>query len=478
MALLVSTMLTAKTYYVKSDGDNGNDGLSWENAKASIQEAVDVATPGDQIFAAQGTYTISENIYMRHRINIYGGFAGTESSLTERPALIYGKTREGEATVLDGGGTSRLIYQSGTFSTLTTIDGFVIQNGSVSNEDGGGVYLNGSGIILNNATLIGNVATGSTGEGGGSIGGRGGGIYANYASRVTNCLIINNRSTVEGGGIAAGRENSRTAVINCLITNNTSENGGGLVSQFADISNCTVTNNHATNNGGGMYVYSNAPTVTNCIVWNNRKGDEEFTGGQINGFGGNTSEASSYFATQGNYGGQGSNKMVLEAANTGSTSGKFYPAFVNPTNIIGYVSPFSSNYNLILAADHRLAQGSACIDAGIPNVGVIALNLPDVDMWGNPRITGSRIDMGAYEAGNGDITAIQAITGDEVKIYPNPVGDKLFIEATDNLSPVRLYNLTGGLLLQTQSKEIELSGLTPGVYLLKINNQTVKIIKK
>jgi parallel beta-helix repeat protein len=472
MALLLSTMLTAKTYYIKPNGSDANDGLSWENAKASIQDAVDISDSGDQIFAAQGTYNLTDAIYLRSGRNIYGGFAGTESSLAERPALVYGKTREGNATVLDTGGNSRVIYQSGNFAVSTTVDGFVIQNGLATNEDGGGVYLAGGGI-LNNVTLTGNVATGTVGEGGGTIGGRGGGVYANYAGRVSNCFIINNSSTVEGGGIAAGRDNSRTTVVNCLITNNTSENGGGVVSQFADIINCTITNNHATNNGGGMYVYANSPTVTNCIVWNNRRGDEV---SQINGYEGNTSEASSYFATQGDYHGNGSNKMTLEAANTGNAAGKHYPAFVNPTNIIGYVSTFSSNYNLIFAADWRLTDNSACIDAGIQ--ATATLNLPDIDLWGNPRIINNRIDMGAYEAGNGDITALQTIAAGEVKIYPNPVSDKLFIEAAGNASPVELYNLTGSLLLQTRDREVDLSGLASGLYLLKINDKTVKIIKK
>lgn len=43
--------------------------------------------------------------------------------------------------------------------------------------------------------------------------------------------------------------------------------------------------------------------------------------------------------------------------------------------------------------DHHLQPASPGIDAGITE----GLSLPDVDLDGNPRIVGEKIDIGAYE---------------------------------------------------------------------------------
>jgi parallel beta-helix repeat protein/predicted outer membrane repeat protein len=377
---LSATAMAGDIYYVKADGNDG-DGKSWENAKSTLAAAHTAATSGDIIFVAQGTYMLTAALTMTEGVNVYGGFAGNETSLAQRPTLVYGKTASGNASVLEANASSRVLTQSGEFSTETIWDGFVIKNGQ-SAGDGGGVYLSSNGV-LNNVTLTNNVATGN-----------GGGIYANYYSKVTNCLIINNKSTQEGGGLAAGRANSRTTVINCLIVNNTANNGGGISCQFADIINCTIANNHATGNGGGIYAYSNAPTVTNCIVWNNTRtasGTKE--GAQINGSDGNTHLNSSYFATLGAYGGQGSNRMTLAATNTGEGTAN-YPAFANPATIIGYVTE-EDQIAAIFAADWRLTVNSACKDAGTPDAST--LNLPETDLIRNTRIINGRIDMGAFE---------------------------------------------------------------------------------
>jgi hypothetical protein len=566
IVLLMSITAAADTYYVKADGDDEATGLSWEDAKASIDGALLIADENDQVFVKQGTYSVSVSISMKEGVNVYGGFTGTESDLDERPALVFGKTDDGEASVLDGNASQRILSQPENFNTETVWDGFVIQNGNnnrtynendVNSGHGGGVYLGAKGV-LNNATVTNNIANG-----------RGGGIWCNYAGKVSNCLVINNKSNSEGGGIAAGRENSRATIINCLITNNTAvSDGGGMVCQFADIINCTITNNHSNTNGGGILAYTNAPIITNCIVWNNTKASTGTAGAQINGGGGgNTHASSSYFATLGAYGGQAvaNTKMELAATNTGEGTAN-YPAFVNQSTIIGYTTD-ETQIAAIFAADWQLTVHSACKDAGTPDPS--ALPLPDVDAAGNPRIFNDRIDIGAFEykeivIKSNDAT-LQTLTAEPGTLYPvfsaeeteyavevpfetttitltatathseaevdgdtgeqalnvgeNPFAivvtaedgtqktytivvtrrlataiantgaaatvrtdlatSRLFIETVGNVLPnVKLYDLQGKLLLQKQSKEIDLSGFEAGTYLLKVNGTAVKIIKK
>ncbi|MCK4358087.1 MAG: T9SS type A sorting domain-containing protein [Candidatus Cloacimonetes bacterium] len=45
--------------------------------------------------------------------------------------------------------------------------------------------------------------------------------------------------------------------------------------------------------------------------------------------------------------------------------------------------------------NYQLQEGSPCINAG--TIDTTGLNLPEYDIAGNPRISGGRIDMGAYE---------------------------------------------------------------------------------
>ena len=65
------------------------------------------------------------------------------------------------------------------------------------------------------------------------------------------------------------------------------------------------------------------------------------------------------------------------------------------------------------------------------------------------------------------------------KIYPNPTSDMVFIETKNGIIPeLKLYTLNGRLLQQNKNTEVDLSGYAAGVYLLSVDGQTVKIVKK
>ena len=72
------------------------------------------------------------------------------------------------------------------------------------------------------------------------------------------------------------------------------------------------------------------------------------------------------------------------------------------------------------------------------------------------------------------------------KYYPNPVNDRLFIRNSEEIASVEVFNLLGQKLVSkktdTTVSEIDMSSLSKGSYLLKINSllgesKTVKIIK-
>ncbi len=82
--------------------------------------------------------------------------------------------------------------------------------------------------------------------------------------------------------------------------------------------------------------------------------------------------------------------------------------------------------------------------------------------------------------------AVSNVNKAQVKIYPNPVVDVLNIEADSKVSAVQVFDLTGKVVsshaLNAVKNQVNLSKLTPGVYVVNIQTekgmQSVKIVKK
>lgn len=68
-----------------------------------------------------------------------------------------------------------------------------------------------------------------------------------------------------------------------------------------------------------------------------------------------------------------------------------------------------------------------------------------------------------------------------VNLYPNPVENILYIEVKD-ADKAEIYNITGAKItektLQKGKNQIDVSSLQKGVYIIKVNNSTFKVIKK
>jgi hypothetical protein len=62
-------------------------------------------------------------------------------------------------------------------------------------------------------------------------------------------------------------------------------------------------------------------------------------------------------------------------------------------------------------------------------------------------------------------------------VYPNPANDQITVEGNE-VTSLELFDLNGKLMLTASGKQMDISGLTSGVYHLRINgSKTSKVVK-
>lgn len=81
------------------------------------------------------------------------------------------------------------------------------------------------------------------------------------------------------------------------------------------------------------------------------------------------------------------------------------------------------------------------------------------------------------------VSAQQVDAQSDISIYPNPVSTQLYIKnIPDGGASLQLYKLDGQLVnsynITSSEAPIDMTQMSVGMYLLKINNQGFKIIKK
>ena len=62
--------------------------------------------------------------------------------------------------------------------------------------------------------------------------------------------------------------------------------------------------------------------------------------------------------------------------------------------------------------------------------------------------------------------------------YPNPTNGKLIIQGLKPTQSIELYNLLGEKLIETQNNFLDMSVYSTGIYILKIDEQIIKIVKE
>ncbi|MHC4343238.1 MAG: choice-of-anchor Q domain-containing protein [Planctomycetota bacterium] len=335
----------------------------------TIQAAIDAAIPGDKIIVAPGLYF--ENVEILGKNIILTGTNPTDGAIVA-------------STIIDGNDVNSVVTFSGTESPACILAGFTITNGRA--YSGGGIYGNHT-----KATIAHNLITANVATGGPNWDGKGGGIFA-CDGIIRNNTITNNRALYSGGGVHAydGMIESN------LIWGNCAEifGGGGIYCRYnwpdysscPTIRNCTIVNNTSGVDctgqygiGGGIYFSDgNCHAVSSCIIRGNVADDGPQIG--LVDYSLNPAEpvvtvAVAYSNIEDGQGAvytHGYCDLIWGSGNIDTD-----PCLVDPCN-----------------NDYHLSAGSPCINAADPNY---VMGMGETDIDGQPRVMGSRLDMGADE---------------------------------------------------------------------------------
>ena len=485
LSLTLCFTLNATIWYVSPSG-SGN-GSSWANAASGndLQLIIDGATVNDQVWVMCGTYfttTTSDRsiaFHMKTGVAIYGSFAGTETSLSQR-ILTCGpcSSLSGEIGFSGTNDNSYHVVSNPTgIDNSAILDGFIIEHANdnraptITDGLGGGIYNNGgyggnscnptirNCLIQFNAAQFG-AGIFNSGHSGGNASpvitncifsenlaylGGGGidnfGLAGNASPTLTNCLIIDNAAMDRAGGMycwGGNNGNANPTIVNCVFANNTAIDGGGLVSD-------------RENSPPGSFSGNSNPTIVNSVFWGNAAsgtGDQFF----LIGF-------ATFNATYSDIDliGQ-TNPHVVTGPATGNIN--LNPQFLSSLNAIGADSCW------LTADDGFIPQSSSpLINAGTLT-GAPASDIRDSLRTGNP-------DMGAYEYQPPSVADVQESEIVSFTLSPNPASELLTITFQDDESHVfELIDLTGKILFSSQVQQSETMNihlLNKGVYLMYVD---------
>jgi Right handed beta helix region len=438
--------------YVATTGNDADNGCTDPgNPCATLQHAIDVADPGDEIRVAGGDYTrVGTLAVIAKELNIVGGFAPDFGS--HDPALYL--------TVLDAGwgGPVIRIASAGDvtllYLTLTRGQGVSCPEGW--GDCGGGIYAVNTILHVGQCLITNNVAS-RTGPA------FGGGVYVYNRIGLLNEFwdnqIVSNTASMTdtgwGGGLyleAAGTYLSAASVTGNAFERNTASTagwgqGGGLyLTGYADISHNLFHDNHANRGpggvgeAGGLYLWDihGATLDANRFLGNIASDTGAGYGGAIYGKAGVVMTMTNNLLA-GNHASAEGGAMRLstwdpsrriegvlvnntladndggEAIWVGSyvaltlTNNLIAGHTVGLTNTAPASSSITADTNLfwngadpivganairqdpLLAADYRLRPGSPARDAGLTIPWLTA------DLEGNPRPQGNGYDIGAFE---------------------------------------------------------------------------------
>lgn len=230
----------ASRLYVNASVATPGDGSTWQTAVPRLQDALAIALivpTVDEIWVARGTYRPDRGanvalgdrtaaFHLQNGLAIYGGFAGTETQLSQRQidsntglavlqSVLSGDLAGNDApNFTNYGENSFHVVRADSVDATAVLDGLTISAG----YDDGGFSLEGAGLrvyaaspVIRRCRFVANLGDGNLAGGGGASN------DAGSAPLYQFCRFENNGAS-SGGGMFS--RNSQPTIINCAFISN------------------------------------------------------------------------------------------------------------------------------------------------------------------------------------------------------------------------------------------------------------------
>ncbi|MDP1843311.1 MAG: gliding motility-associated C-terminal domain-containing protein [Sediminibacterium sp.] len=406
--LLVLVSKSQTTLYVDSSVAISGNGTSWASPYKNLNQALNIANSGSgkyNVNLAQGTYfptavngsiatsRDSSFIIFRKGISIFGGYpagGGTRNS-KQFVSRISGEIGS-QSTVTDN------VYHTLVFAINTNSSDSLILDG-VTIEGG---YANGSGSVSINSVNF-------SRNNGGGISSNNNSVTAIQDVYLTNCLIQNNYSSANGGGIQNFK--CTLTILGSFFYNNKSDAwGGGINNELGGsliFVNDIFSNNVCVANGGAVRVSGSSTNfIRNCTFVNN---SVTSAGGAIRVAANGTATLNVYNSVfRGNRSGTDFTSTEADISN-GRTLNVFSSNLQSSqpctSCLVANTDPLLSNINSPLGNDgfFGTSDDGLILTSTSPAINVgnnTYISGYSTDITGAPRIQSSTVDLGAYEYGS------------------------------------------------------------------------------
>lgn len=365
------TVNPATHYVVKGSSSASYPYVTWETAAAGIQEAVDAAAPGAEVVVSNGVYALPTTLDIA------------------KPVTVRGLTGDWDDVILDASGYQ---YKGAVYlhHGAAVLSGVTIRGGHCHELYAGGIH-----VLAGTATNCHVTACYQT-----SIN-REGVATRNYSGHIFDCLIDGNsvsRGNTYGGGLYQYRQEAITE--RCVITNNTatqtySGDGGGTGARISGgiVRNCLIGWNKAGTTSSTEYqatgVRMTGGTMENCTIVGNTW---------------TVTTASRPYAT-GFYhtGGYATNCLIADNAIMDGVASNWVSTAATRiayTCTTPLASALGDGCVLDKGNSYRVREGILQLPPSSPCIGA-GFNQPwmeeAIDLYGNRRIYGRRVDIGAVE---------------------------------------------------------------------------------
>ncbi len=298
----------ARTIYVDDDAAGPRDGASWAAALRYLQDALAVASAGDEIRVAQGVYLPDRgggntagdrNATFRapDGVTIKGGFAGVGAADPDlRDSTLFATVLTGDLAGNDDP-NDRSTWSDNSFHVVmadgvsngTVLDGLIMAHGYADDEEReAALYNEGGSLVVRDCTFRDNGAD----DGNAGVYNHKGNLYIedcrfthNWAGAISGWLR-NDRGSVQviasefvendcgyaGCGVANDR--GQAVFFGCLFRANRSAQGLGVLHNEGEMSllYCTFIDNSGLDSTASVVCAGGGARIVNCLFSGNRGG--------------------------------------------------------------------------------------------------------------------------------------------------------------------------------------------------------------